>query len=273
VNSPARIAMPAREGLGIRWITRAGEPELDTGMSFGLLALEAGERFEDRSDRERAIVLLSGDVRIRWEGGDLQVRRSSLFDERPAALHLPAASGVELVATSAAELAWIETANERPFSARLFDGDSMLEEERRGEGRVDDAAFRFVRTIFDDRNRPEANLVLGEVVNLPGRWSSWPPHHHPQPEIYHYRFDRPEGYGHGELGDEVLRIVHGDTVKITGERDHAQVAAPGSAMWYLWVIRHLPEARYTVPEFSAPHRWTMEPGARAWSPKDAKGGS
>ena len=40
-------------------------------------------------------------------------------------------------------------------------------------------------------------MVLGEVLNLPGKWSSYPPHHHPQPEVYFYRFDYPDGFGAG----------------------------------------------------------------------------
>jgi 5-deoxy-glucuronate isomerase len=255
---------------GIRWIVRSGEPELDTGIDFGLLSVARGAAFDCDMKSERAIVLLSGEVEFRWEGESATARRTSLFDELPSVLHVASGTRIEIRAAAASELAWVETANDRPFASRLFDGATMLEVERRGEGRVDDAAFRFVRTVFDDRNRPESNLVLGEVVNLPGRWSSWPPHHHPQPEIYHYRFDRPEGYGLAGLDGETLRVVHGDTVKITGERDHPQVAAPGSAMWYLWFIRHLPGERYSVPEFSEPHRWTMEPGAKAWRPGEAK---
>jgi 5-deoxy-glucuronate isomerase len=252
---------------GLRWITRAGEHELDTGMNFGLLRLRAGERHASEGEGERALVLLSGAVELSWGGARAEARRDSLFEERPTTLHVDATATVEVVARSEAELALVTTANERNFAPRLFDSSSLLEEERRGEDRVDDAAFRLVRTVFDERNRPEANLVLGEVVNLPGRWSSWPPHHHPQPEIYHYRFDRPEGYGHGELGSDVYRIAHGDTLKIVGGVDHPHVAAPGYAMWYLWTIRHLPEARYTTPEFSAEHRWTMAPGAAAWRPR------
>ena len=46
-------------------------------------------------------------------------------------------------------------------------------------------------------------MVLGEVVNLPGKWSSYPPHHHPQPECYFYRFDKPMGFGAGWGNGEI----------------------------------------------------------------------
>lgn len=53
--------------------------------------------------------------------------------------------------------------------------------------------------------------------------------------------------------------------------DHAQVAAPGYGMYYSWVIRHLPDNPYTVPEFTDDHSWTMNPDAETWHPfaKDA----
>ncbi len=49
--------------------------------------------------------------------------------------------------------------------------------------------------MFDLDNAPQSNLVMGEVFNQPGRWSSYPPHHHPQPEVYYYQFEHPEGFG------------------------------------------------------------------------------
>ncbi len=127
--------------------------------------------------------------------------------------------------------------------------------------------LRFVRTIFDRSNsHPDTQLVLGEVVNFPGRWSSYPPHHHPQPEIYHYRFTNPHGYGHAELGEDVYKVRPGDTLKILDELDHSQCSAPGYGMYYIWVIRHLPNSRYTVPVFTDEHRWTMDPASHFWSP-------
>lgn len=260
----AHIRRAERSQHGIDWITRAGESELDTCIDFGLQHLSDGEQVDLASPLEGAALLLQGKVRFRWDGGERIAERNSLFEEDPIALHVPAGSRFEIDALSAAELAIFRTANDRSFEPRLFDGANMLLSEHRAQGKLDDTAYRLVRTIFDDRNRPEANLVLGEVVHLPGRWSSTPPHHHPQTEIYHYRFSPEQGYGHGELGEDVVKVRSGDTVKIMAGNDHAQVAAPGCAMWYLWVIRHLPEARYSVPEVGEENRWMLD--AATWSP-------
>src|SRR5690606_17905680 len=128
---------------------------------------------------------------------------------------------------SEVELTRYETASERPFEPSLG-APSDVRDEHRGAGQVRGACHRIVRTLLDrERSDPAAELVLGEVLTLPGRWSSYPPHHHAQPELYHYRFTHPQGYGHAELGDTVLKVRGLDTVKILASDDHAQVAAPG----------------------------------------------
>jgi len=52
------------------------------------------------------------------------------------------------------------------------------------------------------------------------------------------------GYGHGELGEDVYKIKHGDMLQITDSRVHSQTAAPGFHMYYLWTIRHPNENPY-----------------------------
>jgi 5-deoxy-glucuronate isomerase len=175
---------------------------------------------------------------------------------------------VSLHCNTDVELTVYQCANDKPFEARLYQPQDVPNEHR-GKGQMGDTCHRLVRTIFD-RSRADNNaeLVLGEVVTLPGRWSSYPPHHHDQPEIYHYRFTRHQGYGHAELGETVLKVRPYDTVKIFAPNDHAQCAAPGYAMYYAWVIRHLPDNPYTVPTFTAEHTWTLQPEAPFWHPKE-----
>jgi 5-deoxy-glucuronate isomerase len=240
-------------------VTELGDADgLD--LRFALLRLCPGERFPAvEPGLETAALLLSGAVRLHLDGALLTAQRVGPFDHDPVCLHLSAHSHLEAIeAEESSEVALFQVRNPAHFPPMLFSGDTLQEREERGQGRWEDTAWRLVRTIFDDRNRPEANLVLGEVLNRAGRWSSYPPHHHPQPELYHYRFERGQGYGHCELGEEILRVRDGDTVRILDEQDHPQVAAPGYRMLYLWAIRHLPGQRYRVPEFTAEHRWLLE---------------
>jgi 5-deoxy-glucuronate isomerase len=106
--------------------------------------------------------------------------------------------------------------------------------------------------------------VLGEVVTYPGKWSSYPPHHHPQPEIYHYRIRPPQGFGLTAIGEEALVLHDRDPAVIPAGAVHPHAAAPGYALFYIWVIRHLDGNRYGVPTFVPEHTWVTDPNAKIW---------
>jgi 5-deoxy-glucuronate isomerase len=248
----------------------AAGPEIVPGleMDFGLRRMAAGEVVSETHASESVWVLLRGAVEAEFSGQRAELKRASIFDEPPTALHLGPENPVTVRSTAAdTEWAIVRTANPRRFPTRLY-LPSDLKPEYRGAGLVQNACLRNVRLIFDHSTRPESNLVLGEVVNYPGRWSSYPPHHHDQPEIYHYRFTAPNGYGHAELGDDVVKVREGDTVIIPPGRDHAQVSAPGYGMYYLWLIRHLPGNPYTGFTFTEEHAWTLDASRQGWRPAD-----
>jgi 5-deoxy-glucuronate isomerase len=252
---------------GLTEITRVEESEDATGIGLSILRLAAGESAAFVATCETAWLLMEGAAEVRAGGISARWTRASLFDEGPSAVHVSAGAEVEFRAETGVELARFETASVRRFAPKMY-APLDVRDEHRGKGQVRGACHRIVRTIFDRENADrESELVLGEVVTLPGRWSSYPPHHHRQPEIYHYRFTDPRGYGHAELGETVLKVRHNDTIKIFHPNDHAQVAAPGYGMYYSWVIRHLPGDPYDVPEFDPEHTWVMEPGAKTWWPE------
>jgi 5-deoxy-glucuronate isomerase len=235
-------------------------------MDFGIVRLPGKARLTETHRKESAWVLLRGEAEIEYPGRRARVRRKSIFDEAPTALHVGPGTPITIRALAAgAEFAVVRTSNEHTFAPRLFLS-SEITPEYRGAGLVQNACLRNVRLIFDRTTRPESNLVVGEVVNYPGRWSSYPPHHHDQPEIYHYRFTQPDGYGHAELGDDVLKVRAHDTVVVPPGLDHAQVSAPGYGMYYLWMIRHLPRNPYTGFTFAKEHRWTLNPAKQGWRP-------
>lgn len=265
-GNPVR-ATAAGFGPGLSTIARHG------GLELSVLRLAAGESWEYAAPAETALLLMSGKVsgairEANAEPVEFAMQRASLFDESASGVHLCAGASLVLQARAETEFTLYSCANRRPFPVRVFRPEEVANEHR-GAGQVAGRCLRFVRTIFDGRSAPpEAELVLGEVVNLPGGWSSYPPHHHDQPEIYHYRFTQPQGYGHAELGEEVFKVAHGDTLLIPAGLDHAQCAAPGYGMYYAWVIRHLPGNPYTVPEFTPEHAWTMDRDADFWWPRD-----
>jgi 5-deoxy-glucuronate isomerase len=244
----------------------ANRSGFDARMDFGILRLRRGESFCTTTTKECLWVLLKGRCRVTVAGKSDRISRESLFEEGPFALHAGAGETVEISAETVAEWTVTRTANARRIGARLYRNDEVATEDR-GAGLAQGACRRLVRTLFDYASRPDSNLVAGEVVNCPGRWSTYPPHHHPQPEIYHYRFTRPQGYGHSEVGENVYKVRNGDTIKIPGGLDHSQVSAPGYGMYYLWVIRHLPGRPYKGFEFTPAHQWLLDPKNQGWTPR------
>ncbi|HEX4629207.1 MAG TPA: 5-deoxy-glucuronate isomerase [Gemmatimonadales bacterium] len=235
----------------------AGDPEAPISVSLLRLASGSSERFQVEG-QETAAIVLSGAGELRAGSASAVFRRPSWIDRPPTVAHASGGTAVEVHADEPSELIVIRTPNPQRFESRVVPA-ARVREEQRGRGKVFDAAHRLVRTAFDGSDSPPATrLVIGEVITFPGRWSSYPPHHHPQPELYYYRFDRPQGYGHAECGDEVYKVREHDVLRIPGGKDHAQCAAPGYHMYYLWAIRHLDGARYAGFETTPDHRWTFE---------------
>ena len=239
----------------------------DMGMDFGILHMEAGDTFQAReAEKECAFLLMNGTLEYSWDNHTKKVRRSSLLDESPFVLHVPVNTEIFLRAETSVEVCVQRVYNSAVFEPVFYEGDA-IRSQRFGEGTMQDTSTRIVRTVFDAHNAPLSEMVLGEVVNYPGKWSSYPPHTHPHTEIYHYRFPTAsQGFGYGELGDQVFKIKHQSTLMITPNLTHSQTAAPGYPMYYLWMIPHLPHDKFGPDSrnFKDEHKWLLDASATIW---------
>lgn len=236
----------------------------DMQMDFGVLRLRAGDMHVCDAALERAFLLVYGEVTFEWAGKTHTECRDNCFDVPPTALHVPMELPIKITAVSEdAEIAIMRTENINDFEPKLYlPGDTP--DEYRGAGTMMETSTRIVRTIFDYSTAPYAKLVLGEVIGFPGKWSSYPPHHHPQPEIYYYKTNPEQGFGYAELGENVYKVKNNDVLFIGDNETHPHSAAPGYALWYLWVIRHLDGDPYITPTFLPEHLWVVEPGMTYW---------
>lgn len=241
--------------------------ESDMMMDIGYQVMDENEivEFEDTL-KETAFVILTGEVEVHWDDRAEVMRRDSLFDENPYCLHVPHSKKVWLKAHKRSEVLIQKTVNESDF-APVFYRPEDVQADVFGEGMWNGTAERTVRTIFDYDNAPYSNMVNGEVINSPGRWSGYIPHNHPQPEVYTYKFDKPQGFGACFIGDNAFKISHNSWSELSSGYMHPQVTAPGYAMWYSWMIRHLDgdpwkKTRNDLPE----HTWLLDPNAKIWQP-------
>lgn len=233
----------------------------EVGLSFGVCKIPAGASYTFGSEEmETAVVAFEGKGELTCGGRSLPFERSDWITTAATVVHCSSGDCIQgqNTGTDLLEVFVVQTPNSQSFVPRFYSSEDV-QIEHRGKGILQDTCYRIVRLVFDDSNGPpESQLVLGEVVNFPGRWSSYPPHFHPQPEIYYYRFHPAQGYGHGELGKQVFKIEDGDLLAITSSRVHAQVSAPGYHMYYLWAIRHLDNSRYQGFTFDPAHAWILE---------------
>ncbi|MCD7827553.1 MAG: 5-deoxy-glucuronate isomerase [Clostridiales bacterium] len=229
----------------------------DMGMNIKVKFLKAGESISlDDKNNETAVLLVSGSVKFKWNGKEAEGQRANPFEMKPYCLHVSKNTPFTVFAAADSEIVIQQTDNDREFEPVFYAPEDCLYQEF-GKGQWEGTGYRVVSTMFDIDNAPYSNMVMGEVFNKPGRWSSYPPHHHPQPEVYYYRFDKPQGFGACFNGDQVYKSVDGSFCTIHNGQDHQQVVAPCYTMYYVWMIRHIDGDPWfkTTRIVSPEHEW------------------
>lgn len=186
-------------------------------------------RARGRTDAAVAWILVetgSGALRVGAERADVS-GRDDVFSAPGWSALVPPATDFELDGEIDATIVW--RASDRELEPMVIDP-ATVADEMRGEG----ATARRVRTYVS-----EGPLIVGETLNPPGGWSSWPPHRHEHEEIYLYRFEPDHGFGvHVGYDDDADRpvIVRDGSIERITDGWHPVVAAPGFTMYYLWAL-------------------------------------
>jgi 5-deoxy-glucuronate isomerase len=239
-------------------------------VGFEALVLAEGTVAErDTGDRECCVVAVAGRVHVRSEHGEwLDVGgRPAPFAGTPDAAYLPpgttfsvtgAAGGGEVGLCFAPAPGGGAPARRLPASA--------VTTEVRGHG----AQERLVNPILMGGEAAESLLVC-EVQNPPGHWSSYPPHKHDRDampaeslleETYYFRIDPPQGFAFQRVYtddrtlDETLSVGDRDTVLVP-RGYHTVSAPPGYAVYYLNVMAG-PVRAWAVAN-DPDHEWTLKP--------------
>ena len=261
MSGPATVE---REKIVIRTLV-APERHGDL-IGLALADLDAGESLDAGGGLETAIVVLRGIVDVEANGEPLGTAggRSSVFQGPGHSIYAPPGTALRLRARGSAELA-IATAPApagAPAKARIIQpADQRIAEAGSGNW------GRTVRTILGPEHAA-GRLLLGETINPPGNWSSYPPHKHdreapPQEvrlqEVYFFKVDPPGGFGiqmlYDDAGEKALIVRDGDVARIPSGY-HPVVAAAGYSLYYLWVMAG--DGRRMIPYFDPAHAWVGE---------------
>ena len=150
-------------------------------MDVALLVMEDGDTWScEEPEKEVAALVFDGKCTIKWENESYDVDRPNPFDYNPSCLHVCKGVKFEIIAHGPCNIYIQKTLNEKTFPSKMYKPEDTDTWARGNKGELMGCIKRDVRTCFDLDNAPYSNMVLGEVVNLPGKWSSYPPHHHPQ---------------------------------------------------------------------------------------------
>lgn len=216
--------------------------------------------------KETAIILFNGVVEFIWEGRKRVVTRKDVFETGPYVLHFSKNKKIEIKFLSEGEIGIQKATNEKEFATKFYTPENCTDQFFGAKG-MQGTAKRLVRDIFKYENAPYSNMVLGEVITYPGKWSSYPSHFHEQPEIYFYKFTKKQGFGAGFVGENVFKIKNNSSLLIKGGLTHPQTSAPGYGMYYCWMIRNLPDNPWKKRENEKEHEWLLDEKAIIWEPK------
>ncbi|MDD4316426.1 MAG: 5-deoxy-glucuronate isomerase [Clostridia bacterium] len=233
------FSYPKFDKRGTQTLATLDGKNKDMLMDITVHKLKAGEELLLlEHDAEAAALLLYGAVTFDYNNTVVEVSRADMFVDLPSCLHVSRNTAVIITALKDSEILIQGTQNERNFPAKLY-LPADIEKTVSCGGKWENTAKREVITVFDYFNAPYSNMVLGEIFVPQGRWYSYIPHHHPQPEVYYYRFQRPEGFGACFIGEKAYTVKDGSCGAFPGGKTHAQVTAPGYPLYCCWMIRHL----------------------------------
>lgn len=258
INLSKYFGNPDFDADGMKLLTSTDGPFPDMMMNISVHQIRKGAALKlNKEKEETAVLLISGDVTFRWEEQTANAVREDPFKGDAVCLHVAKGVAVTVEALEDSEVLVQSVENDGVFASMLYTPETTPQGTF-GKGQFEGKAERKVRTFFDCHNAPYSNMVIGDLTVPQGGWSSYPPHGHEQPEVYYYRFDKPQGFGASFVGEEVAIITDRGFASIPGGLTHPQVNAPGYPMYYVWMIRNFENNPWTERNYDPAHLWLLD---------------
>lgn len=236
-------------------------------LEMGVLRLAPGGKYRGSTDgSEVCLVLLGGLANVTAGQADFHSigGRANVFAGRATAVHVPPGFKFKVEAVGALEAAIARVPSDLAGEPRLI-GPEKVKVNVRGK----DTFERQVHDIIDV-NFPSKRLLVGETFNMPGKWSSYPPHKHDRmappeetrmEEVYFFKVNPPQGFGFQRVYspdrkvDEAF-VIRDNTLTKLPFGYHPTVAAPGYSLYYLWVLAG--EPRNYILHDDPEHKWVKD---------------
>jgi len=190
--------------------------------------------------------------------------RRDVFSGKPTMIYLPPNVKYSITAETPVEIGVSKAPSSSTSPPILVKPEDVVENNV--------GAWNWRRKVYTSigENVKAQRLLVGETLNPPGNWSSYPPHKHdrkgpdevPLEEVYFFKVKPPHGFGlqriytspeDEEPFDEIF-LVRNDDLVVIPRGYHPVVAAPGYKLYYLWVLAG-EERRYGAWSDDPSHRW------------------
>jgi len=218
-------------------------------LDFEIVYVEKGEKKDWYSDEyESVFVIIEGSCSISSEEERWDLQRRSVFVDTASAIFISPKHTLSITAKEKTILAVCKARADKKFKTTYIPKENIVSEIRGEKG--------FKRKVFNIVNTETQTqrIAVGETINEPGEWSSFPPHKHdvfikenekiievPLEEAYYFRIEPKTGFGFQRLYtkdglfDEAYVIQDGDVTHIP--RGYHPVAnIPGHKLYYLWML-------------------------------------
>jgi 5-deoxy-glucuronate isomerase len=251
--------LPRQDGLQL--LQRRGEGGARDLTTWRLRLKRGTEQGYAATGEETILVVQSGGGSVYVSGETFAVSRKDVFDQRASAVYVPAGEAVTVSASSDLEAILVSTPAENGGAPAVVSSDDV-----RVNARGRDNYAREVHDIFVTDGHAR-RLMVGETVNPPGHWSSFPPHKHDgrdgEPvleEVYYFRIAPAQGFGQQVLytsdGECVAHVVRDGDAVLLPYGYHPVSSPPGYRLYYLWAMAGAERrmALYEDPD----HRWIHE---------------
>ncbi len=217
-----------------------------TYIEFGIINLRAGSSFQQEKEKEKetGLILLKGKGEVKVGKDVWKVERENVFSQKSSGVYIPPGISWKIRAEKPLELAVAKTFSKKEGEPVLISPETIKKEIRGKKG-----FRREVYNIIDERIDAE-KLIIGETINFPGEWSSFPPHKHDKDnlpeeskleEVYLFKIKPEEGFGFARLyttdGDlDKAYVIKNNSFLSIPKGYHPIAVIPGYKLYYLWVL-------------------------------------